>query len=98
MDELEQRQHNKEEFAKLDALRMDHARLAAKTDFIEAELREHKSFVQKSISDLDAKIDKLHERFDSVSGEVKTLALKVAYGAIIVGFVGQILLKHYGLL
>lgn len=94
----EQRDFHKEEFAKLDALRMDHARLTAKTDFIESELREHKNFVQNSIADLNNKIDKLHDRFDSVSDEVKTLALKVAYGAIAVGFIGQIALKHFGLL
>lgn len=94
----EQREILRQEAAKLDALRLDHAKLTAKVDFVEQELRSTKTEAASRFERLENKLDSLFERFDSVSSEVKLIGMKV--GAITVGIAMalQLVLKHFGLL
>ena len=94
----EQKQHYEEEFHKLDQLRLGHERISAKLEYMENDMREHKQLVNTNIKDLNDKIDRLHQRFDDVSTEVKVIALRVAYSAIAIGFIGQMVGRHFGLL
>lgn len=93
----EQRDFHAKEFERLDALRMDHAKLSAKVDFVEQELRANKSEAASRFERLEAKIDDLHQLFNNVSTEVKLMATKIAVGAVAAGIAIQVLLKHFGL-
>lgn len=97
MDQEQRDFHNKE-FERLDALRLDHARLNAKVDFVEQELRANKTESHNRFERLEGKIDSLFERFDSVSSEVKVMGLKIGFGTVIVAMAAQVFLKHFGLL
>lgn len=94
----EQRDLAKQEFLKLDSLRMDHAKLTAKVDFIEQELRANKTESHNRFERLESKIDSLFERFDSVSGEVRVMGIKIGLGTVIAAMALQVFLKHFGLL
>ena len=101
--ELKEREqkHWDEESERLDNLRIDHAKLTAKVEFIEDELREHKGVVREAISELndkimslDRKVDNFLEKFMETRSEIKLLAAKVAFGAVVVGLIAQVIMNH----
>lgn len=94
----EQRETAKQEFQKLDSLRMDHAKLTAKVDFIEQELRANKTESHNRFERLESKIDSLFERFDSVSNEVRIMGVKIGFGTVAFAMALQVFLKHFGIL
>jgi hypothetical protein len=93
----EQREFHVKEFEKLDALRLDHAKLSAKVDFVETELRASKQENNNRFERLEKKIDNLHNLFTEVTSDVKVMATKIAGGAVAAGLVLQVILKHFGL-
>lgn len=93
----EQRQWHKQEFAKLDQLRLQHERNAAKIEFIESELREHKTFVSRAIHEIHDKIEKLNDRFEVLAKQVTGIATKIAMFAVFIGLLSNIVLKQLGL-
>ena len=94
----EQRDYHTKEFERLDALRLDHAKLTAKVDFVEQELRASKTEAHNRFERLETKIDDLSRQFADVSTEVKVMAVKIAGGAVAAGLVLQVILKHFGLI
>ena len=94
----EQREFHIQEFKKLDDLRLDHAKLSAKVDFVETELRSSKLESNSRFERLERKIDDLSNLFGTVSTEVKVMTVKIAGGAVAAGLFLQIALKHFGLI
>ena len=82
----------------VDELRMDNVRITTTLQHVEHDLKAHKDEVHIALGRLNEKIDALSQRFNEVAGDVKVMAAKIAFGAILFGMVLQVVAKHFGLI
>lgn len=82
----------------VDELRMDNVRVTTTLQYVQTELRDHKTEVHISLGKLNDKIDALSDRFNEVASDVKVMATRIALGAIALGMIAQIAAKHFGLI
>lgn len=78
----EQREYHVKEFEKLDALRLDHAKLSAKVDFVECELRAAKTENNTRFERLEVKIDSIQESINNIKIDVREIVTR--YGAVLI--------------